>query len=125
MASITTLPTLAVINDLALKSLVSVPRHLKDKATDLKINVENFAPYETLNSLNIEERYELLGLYKGVPIPLKAEKNKNTEKDCIHLYRCPLVRYSEHNGKDLAYLVSQVIYHELTHHFGYEDMSWL
>jgi hypothetical protein len=79
--------------------------------------VENFADQETLDSLNIDNKYDLLGLYRGIPIPSKSKRSSDLQ-DRIFLYRCPLIRYAREYEHDINTLTRHVLLHEMGHHFG-------
>lgn len=120
------LPDLALLNRYAQESIDNLPGNFKKLACNLTVKVENFADDETLKSLHIKDKYDLLGLYRGVPIPVKALQPNLTLPDIIFLYRGPLIRYSRENNESLETLVHHVMLHEMGHHFGYTDfeMGW-
>jgi predicted Zn-dependent protease with MMP-like domain len=120
------LPDLALLSRYAQDSIEGLPENFKALACNLTVKVENFADQETLTSLNIKDKYDLLGLYRGVPVPVKALQPNLTLPDVIFLYRCPLIRYSRENNESLEVLVHHVMLHEMGHHFGYTDfeMGW-
>jgi predicted Zn-dependent protease with MMP-like domain len=115
---IATLPSIQYLQQAAQRALENVPENLKNDAQNIQIIVENYADQITLGSLHIKDKYELLGLYRGTPIPVKTIFTDSSLPDIIYLYRCPLVRYSIDNNEILDTLIQQVMIHELGHHFG-------
>ncbi|MDP3371308.1 MAG: metallopeptidase family protein [Candidatus Paracaedibacteraceae bacterium] len=113
------LPTIQRLNEIASQTLDTIPDTIKGYAVDVKIIIENYADKETLHSLRIDDKYELLGLYRGTPIPIKTIFANSSLPDSIYLYRCPLIRYSIENQESIEKLVQHVMIHELGHHFGY------
>lgn len=124
---INVLPGLADIYAVAYRVMNRLPKRFQDHTQNLIIRVENFADEETLQSLKVAEKYELLGLYRGVPLPLKRESQILSLPDVIFLYRCPLIHFATENGQDLEDLIQHVMIHEIGHHFGYSDfdMEWI
>lgn len=116
---ISNLPTLQRLGEIASQTINTIPDTIKEYATNVKIIVENYADKETLHSLRIDDKYELLGLYRGTPIPIKTIFANSSLPDSIYLYRCPLIRYSIENQESIEKLVQHVMIHELGHHFGY------
>jgi predicted Zn-dependent protease with MMP-like domain len=116
---ISSLPSLQHLSEIASQTIDTIPDTIKEYASHVKIIVENYADQETLHSLRIEDKYELLGLYRGTPIPIKTIFANSTLADSIYLYRCPLIRYSIDNKENIERLVQHVMIHELGHHFGY------
>lgn len=124
---LTSLPDLTDIYELAYHVLEDLPRKFRSYTQDIMIRVENFADEQTLNSLKLGDKYDLLGLYRGVPLPLKAAGSVVSVPDTIFLYRCPLVRFAEDNHESIQRLVQHVMIHEIGHHFGFSDfdMEWI
>ena len=123
----TDLPDLTDIYNLAYAVVDGLPQQLQSLTKNLIIRIENFADEQTLQSLNITDKYDLLGLYRGVPLPLKSLHDNAILPDIIFLYRGPLIRFARDNGETLSKLVYHVVIHEIGHHFGYsdQDMDWL
>lgn len=115
------LPNLANIYTMAYKTLTDLPEKYQPFIKTIIIKVENFADKETLNNLNLNDRYDLLGLYRGIPLPQKVTLNPTNLPDIIHLFRCPLIRYAKENCEPITELVNHVIIHEIGHHFGFTD----
>ena len=123
---ISNLPAIQRLEQIAHQTLDTIPETLKEYALKIRIVVENYADKETLKSLRIDDKYELLGLYRGTPIPIKSVFADSTLPDSILLYRCPLIRYALENKENIENLVQHVMLHELGHHFGYSsnDEKW-
>jgi predicted Zn-dependent protease with MMP-like domain len=115
------MPDLTDIYTMAYKVLNSLPDKFQNHIQDLIIRIENFADEETLNNLKIEDKYDLLGLYRGVPLPLKEDSKPLSLPDLIYLYRCPIIRYAKENKETVSDVVHHVLIHEIGHHFGYSD----
>ncbi|WP_010298078.1 metallopeptidase family protein [Candidatus Odyssella thessalonicensis] len=121
------MPDLADLYTMAYKTLASLPEKYKPFVKNLLVRVENFADDETVKSLNLNDKYDLLGLYRGVPLPLKATPARGNLPDIIYLYRCPLIKYANENNEKVDQIVYHVMIHEIGHHFGYSDndLDWL
>lgn len=121
------MPDLADLYTMAYKTLASLPEKYKPFVKNLLVRVENFADDETVKSLSLNDKYDLLGLYRGVPLPLKAAPTRGNLPDIIYLYRCPLIKYANENNEKVDQIVYHVMIHEIGHHFGYSDndLDWL
>lgn len=115
------LPDLAEIYSIAYKILTELPEKYQPFIKTLLVKVENFADTETLNNLNLQDRYDLLGLYRGIPLPQKVTITPSNLPDIIYLFRCPLIRYARENDEPISELVNHVMIHEIGHHFGFSD----
>jgi predicted Zn-dependent protease with MMP-like domain len=121
------LPDLTDLHLLSQKTIDSLPEKFKKATSSLIVKVENFADQETLRNLKIIDRYDLLGLYKGTPLPVKRTLSSFPLPDVVMLYRCPLIRYARDSQETIEHLVHQVIIHEIGHHFGFNDydLGWI
>lgn len=121
------LPGLADIYVMAYQVIGQLPERFKEYAKKLIVRVENFADSETLEGLRVEDKYDLLGLYRGIPLPQKQHNDNLSLPDVVFLFRCPLIRFAKENSQDLKMLVTHVMIHEIGHHFGYSDfdMDWV
>lgn len=124
---LTDLPDLTDIYNLAYHVIDHLPSQIQALSKNLIVRVENFADEQTLQSLHISDKYDLLGLYRGIPLPLKSNSNSAVMPDVILLYRGPLIRFAKENKETISKLVYHVMIHEIGHHFGYsdQDMEWI
>lgn len=102
-------------------ALDSLPDAFKPHIADLVIIVEDVADSETLAALNIENGYELTGLYEGYPLIERSVDHSGTMPDRVTLYRLPILMEWIEGGERLDWLVRHVIVHEIGHHFGFSD----
>ncbi|HXF90873.1 MAG TPA: metallopeptidase family protein [Candidatus Nitrosotenuis sp.] len=115
------MPDLADLYTMAYKIINDLPERFRQHIDDLIIRIENFADEDTLDNLKIDDKYDLLGLYRGVPLPLKLGASPLSLPDFIYLYRCPIVRYAKENKEDIFDVIHHVLIHEIGHHFGFDD----
>ena len=116
-----TAPTLADIEALAAAAWERLPREFRDKATDVLIRVEDFATDEVLDSLGIENPFDLLGLYQGVSLNQKSVMDLPRQPDMVFLYRRAILEEWAEGEETLGRLVAHILVHEIGHHFGFSD----
>lgn len=114
-------PDLADIESMARQALDSIPDRLRSKITDVVIRVEEFPDASIQQDMGLDSPFELLGLYRGLPLNAKSVSDSPQDVDIIFLFRRPLLDYWCETGEDLAYLVRNVLIHEVGHHFGFSD----
>lgn len=85
------------------------------------VRIEEFADSEALESVGLDDPWELSGLYHGVPIGEQSVWSSGQLPPMIMLYRQPLLAEWRETGVDLAALVHHVVIHEVGHHFGLSD----
>jgi predicted Zn-dependent protease with MMP-like domain len=114
-------PSAEDIGDMADRALAAIPSRLRDYVRGVAILVEEVADDDTLAELEIENAWELTGLYRGVPLGQRDAGATRHEPDMILLYREPILLEWIETGEDLFRLVRNVLIHEVAHHFGFSD----
>jgi len=120
-------PDRALFERLADAALRSMPAKFRRQLSEVALQVAEFATPEQLESVGLDDRWSLSGLYEGVPITQKSQWHPAEMPPRIWLFRQPLIAEWEETGVELAALVSHVVIHEAGHHFGFSDaeMHWL
>lgn len=117
-----TAPSLEEIEALALAALARMPEPFAEHLGDVAVLVEDFADAETLADLGIEDPFELIGLYEGVPLGEKHSAPSGVMPDRIRLFRAPILdEWVARGDESLEHLVAHVLVHEVGHHFGLSD----
>lgn len=116
-----TSPDLADLEAIAREALASIPPELRRYARDLVVRVEEFPDDDTIDQMELDSPFDLLGLYQGVDLHRKSIAVSSETIDTILLYRRPILDYWCETGEDLAHLVRHVLIHEIGHHFGFSD----
>ena len=114
-------PSLADIDALAQKALAALPDEFAKHLGPVVIRVEEFPDRDTERAMRLDSPFDLLGLYRGVALPLKSVSDPRPEIDMIFLYRRPILDYWCDSGDDLFDVVRHVLIHEIGHHFGFSD----
>ncbi len=84
-------PSVAEIEALAERALATIPERLRRHVTNLLIRVDEFAADDVLAEMDIENPYDLLGLYQGVSMDQKSTHDNPAGPDMVFLYRGPLL----------------------------------
>jgi predicted Zn-dependent protease with MMP-like domain len=114
-------PSLADIEVLAERALATVPDALKRHLGRVVVRVEDFPDEETVEEMELESPFDILGLYRGVALPRKSVMDPRADLDMIFLYRRPILDYWCETGDELYEVVRHVLIHEIGHHFGFSD----
>lgn len=117
-----TAPDAARIEAMARDAMAALPPEFASHAQDIAIRVAEFAPEDVLDELQIDDPFELTGIYDGVPVTEKSVSDQPGQPDIIWLYRRPLLdEWAARGNVTLAELVGHVVTHEMAHHFGWSD----
>jgi predicted Zn-dependent protease with MMP-like domain len=115
-------PDLARIEQLAHEAVIALPEPYRAAATAIHLRIEDVAPEDILDALEVEDPYALTGLYEGTPLTEKSVSDQPLGPDTIWLFRAAiLMEWIERGDVSLAELVTHVLVHELAHHFGWSD----
>jgi predicted Zn-dependent protease with MMP-like domain len=115
-------PSLAFIEQLAHETIASLPAPFREPATHIRIRVEDFPEDEMVAELDLDDPFDLTGLYDGIPLTEKSVSDQMTRPDIIWLFRRPILdEWAERGTVSIQELVSHVVVHELAHHFGWSD----
>ena len=117
-----TAPSLADFERIASAAFQAMPEMFRKHCDGLAIQVVDFADDETLEGLEIDNAFDLTGLYHGIALTEKSVMDVRTRPDTVWLYRRPILNeWAERGDVTLAALVAHVLVHEIAHHFGYSD----
>jgi len=114
-------PSLGDLEALAERALLTIPDELKRHFRNLVIRVDEFPDEDVEDEMALESPFDILGLYRGVSLPLKSVADIRPDADLIFLYRRPILDYWCETGEDLSRIVRHVLIHEIGHHFGFSD----
>lgn len=114
-------PSAAEFESLARAVLARLPEVFARALEGVVLKVEEFATDEQLDSLGIEDPYDLTGLYEGVALNERSQWDSEGLPPVITLFRQPLLAEMEETGVGFAELVRHVVIHEAGHHFGLSD----
>ncbi len=117
-----TAPDAADFEALAKAAIETLPPAFRDEAAKVVLRIEDFAPVAMLDDLQIEDAFDLTGLYDGIPLTEKSVMDQPHGPDTIWLFRRPILdEWAGRGNVTLGELVTHVLVHELAHHFGWSD----
>lgn len=115
-------PSLEDFDAMARAAWASLPAAFREMAGDVLIRVEDWASDEVLDEMEIEDPYELTGLYTGVDLTQQSIMDPAPSAPMVFLYRRAILdEWIAHGDVPLAHLVAHILAHEVGHHFGLSD----
>jgi predicted Zn-dependent protease with MMP-like domain len=114
-------PSAAEIEALARRALKALPQPFSDSIGGIVLQVEEFADQGTLESLGIDDPFELSGVYEGIPLTERSVEQSGTLPERVRLFRRPILDEWASGGDTLEHLVAHILIHEIGHHFGFSD----
>jgi predicted Zn-dependent protease with MMP-like domain len=114
-------PSADEIEALARRALEGLPDPFARSLADVMLLVEEFADDETLEAMEIDDPFDLTGIYEGLPLTERSVEQSGTLPDRIRLFRRPILDEWAGGEDRLEHLVAHVLIHEVGHHFGLSD----
>lgn len=115
-------PSLADIERLAEDAYARLPEAFRRLCDGVVIKVDDFPDDETLDEMECETNFDLLGLFRGTGMAQAgAVAPTGSFPNMIWLYRRPILDYWAENEETLGHIVTHVLVHEIGHHFGLSD----
>ena len=115
-------PSADEMEAMARAALARLPAQFTEHLGDVVLRVEEFADEALLAEMNIEDPFDLTGVYEGLPLHEKSIGHSGTMPDRIRLFRQPILdEWVARGDETLEHLVAHVLVHEVGHHFGLSD----
>ncbi len=115
-------PTLGDFEAIAEAAFKALPESFRKLCADLVISVEDFPDEETLEEMDCETPFDLLGLFRGLGLPQNGGRRESGSlPNMIWIYRRPIIDYWAEHDDTLGEIVTHVLVHEIGHHFGLSD----
>ena len=114
-------PSADEMEAIARRALLSLPEPFAGHLRDVVLLIEEFADDETLDSMGIEDPFDLTGIYEGIPLTERSVDQSGTLPDKVRLFRRPILDEWAGGEDTLEHLIAHVLVHEVGHHFGLSD----
>lgn len=110
--------TLEEFEQLVVEAIKDLPQEFKDQMENVDVTVAEWPTHQELRSVGLNHPHQLLGLYHGVPKPIRNQATIFPDK--ITIYYGPIV--SHHRTPEaIKHQVVKTVKHEIAHHFGISD----
>ena len=115
-------PGVEDLHAVAVAVLDAFPDELAGFIEDMALAIEEFAPREVMDELEVESEYDLLALYRASAERIPGVVDKTTgEARRLTLYRRPLLDLCCDTGEDLVALVRNIAISEIAQANGFSD----
>ena len=98
----------------------NLPEEFRELLDNVDIIVEDWPSRYQLGKLHIRSRYDLLGLYEGVPRTIRGQNYNLALPDKITIFQRPLESQCT-SENELKAEISKTVKHEIAHYFGIDD----
>jgi predicted Zn-dependent protease with MMP-like domain len=105
---------------LVLDAISSMPDEFKELLENIDIVVEDWPSSSQIKSLGLKNKYELLGLYEGIPRTRRDRSYNLALPDKISIFQKPLEADCS-SEQELKQEIIRTVKHEIAHYFGLDD----
>ena len=106
------------------RAIESLPPEFQGKLENVDIVVEEWPTGSQLRQARTRSRWQLLGLYQGVPQTRRGRGYGLVLPDKISIFQ-RAIEAQCHSGYEVEAKVGEVVRHEIAHHFGLDDETLL
>jgi predicted Zn-dependent protease with MMP-like domain len=115
-------PSVDDLDLMARDAYAELPPEFRRLCEGLIIHVEDFPDDETLQEMDCESEFDLLGLFRGRGLAQgSAAMQTGQFPNMIWLYRRPILDFWADQEDTLGAIITHVLVHEIGHHFGLSD----
>ncbi len=102
------------------RAVEGLPEEFRTRLENVDVVVEDWPAHHELARLGLRSRYELLGLYQGVPLTKRGGHYGLVPPDKVTIFQRPIEAKCRDDSKITAE-IGRVVRHEIAHHFGIGD----
>jgi predicted Zn-dependent protease with MMP-like domain len=102
------------------RAVASLPEEFHARLENVDVVVEDWPSHHELARLGLKSRYELLGLYQGVPLTKRGWHYGLVPPDKITIFQRPIEAKCRDDDR-ITREIGRVVRHEIAHHFGIGD----
>lgn len=105
---------------LVAEAVASLPPEFKERLENIDVVVQDWPTRHQLVSVRLRSRWELLGLYEGIPLTAMGRLHAAALPDKITIFRKPIEIAYRTEGR-IVRGIADTVRHEIAHHFGISD----
>ena len=105
---------------LVAEAVESLPPEFKERLENIDVAVQEWPTRRQLVSVGLRNRWELLGLYEGIPLTAAGRNHAAALPDKITIFRKPIQIAYRTEGR-IVRGIADTVRHEIAHHFGISD----
>lgn len=102
-------------------AIAELPAEFRAAVDNVAILVEDRPDEAVRAEMELADPFDLLGLYRGLPLPERGGSYAGAEPDQVFLYRESILDYAYHHRLAVAACIRNTLIHELGHYLGYDD----
>ncbi|MFO8009429.1 MAG: metallopeptidase family protein [Dehalococcoidia bacterium] len=106
--------------ELVIEAVESLPERFKESLENITIIVEDWPSREQLEEVGLKSKWDLLGLYEGIPLTKRGRGYNMVLPDRITIFQKPIERRYK-SEESIIRKIQSTVRHEVAHYFGISD----
>lgn len=102
------------------RAVAELPDEFSARMENVDVVVEDWPSRSQLAGMGLRSRYDLLGLYQGIPLTKRGGHYGLVPPDKITIFQGPIEARHRNEARIIA-AIGRVVRHEIAHHFGISD----
>jgi len=102
------------------QAIAELPLSIRRHIVNVAIVVEDLPDEHTMESANVDNPFDLLGFYDGVPLTARTHDYGLVPPDKISIYRQSILAHCR-TEDEVRDTIRTTLRHELAHYFGIDD----
>lgn len=102
-------------------AIANLPDTFRERLDNIAFLVEDWPDDETCREMELESKYDLLGLYRGWPLTERGTEYAGVLPDTVYLYRKPILDWCRAYDEPVADCIVDTVIHEIGHYYGLSD----
>ncbi len=106
--------------ELVSKAFAGLDEEFRSRLDNVVIGVQDWPTQDQLETVDLRDRWDLLGLYEGIPLTDRGVSYNLVLPDRITIFQRPVEAVCA-SDEEIEEEVRSVLHHEIAHHFGIDD----
>jgi predicted Zn-dependent protease with MMP-like domain len=106
--------------NLVKEAVMDLPERISSKMENIAVTVDERPSVEQLSKTGTRQGSFLLGIYEGIPQNAWGKSFGGHLPDKITIFKESIERFAT-NPEDIKNMVKNVVWHEIAHHFGFDE----
>ncbi len=106
--------------ELVADAVEKLPERFKESLENITIIVQDFPTREQLEEVGLNSKWDLLGLYEGIPLTKRGRGYNMVLPDRITIFQKPIERRYKSEER-IVRKIQSTVRHEIAHYFGISD----
>lgn len=102
------------------QAIAALPHSIRRHIVNVAIVVEDLPDERTMELANVDNPFDLLGFYDGVPLTARTHEYGLVPPDKISIYRQSILAACQ-TEDEVRDAIRTTLRHELAHYFGIDD----